>query len=189
MKAWIMGMLTVLGLGLGLVDLVHAERTAKGRDAESAGTEASGAFFPEPPIKNSCITSPHGPRKLDGRYDFHSGCDFRAAVGTPLQSPGPGRVTAVGSTAFCGKYVEIAFDKPKVFGHFCHMSSTGVKVGQSVEAGQFIGKSGDSGGRPGRRTPPHLHFVLKPKAGMNNLKQPGNTYNPEQYFKGLEKCS
>ena len=134
---------------------------------------------------NTCRTSKYGPRSLDGREDFHSGTDFRAAVGTPVVAVGDGVVTGIGSTDLCGKYVEIKFENPSVYGHYCHLSSvTGsLEVGSSVRAGQTVGKSGKTGTRS-----PHLHFVLKPRPGLSGLKRPGKSFNPEQYLPALRPC-
>ena len=47
---------------------------------------------------NTCRTSKYGPRSLDGLEDFHSGTDFRAAVGTPVRIGGMDVAAMAGET-------------------------------------------------------------------------------------------
>jgi murein DD-endopeptidase MepM/ murein hydrolase activator NlpD len=93
---------------------------------------------------------------VDRGDHIHQGQDVPAAEGTPLVSPRPGVVRAVGSGAAAGNYVVI-FDAGRnrsyVFMHL-ETGSTVVGEGQSVSAGQRIGRVGSTGDATG----PHLHF-------------------------------
>jgi murein DD-endopeptidase MepM/ murein hydrolase activator NlpD len=94
---------------------------------------------------------------VDRGDHIHMGQDIPAAEGTPLVSPRPGVVRAVGySASGAGNYVVI-FDAGRnrsyVFMHL-QTGSTVVSEGQSVSAGQRIGRVGSTGDATG----PHLHF-------------------------------
>lgn len=87
----------------------------------------------------------------------HAGMDFKVAVGTPLKTPRSGRVVRTNwNWRFNGNSIELAFDDG-VVAKFLHLSETGVQPGQRVEAGQIIGKTGNTG----RSTAPHLHYQLE----------------------------
>lgn len=89
----------------------------------------------------------------------HNGVDFRAAIGTPIKSAQSGVVTNTGNTdTSCrgvsyGKWVLVKHDN-NLSTLYAHLSLIRVSPGQSVETGQIIGYSGDTGYSTG----PHLHF-------------------------------
>jgi hypothetical protein len=88
---------------------------------------------------------------------IHMGQDMPAAEGTPLVSPRRGTVQATGySASGAGNYVVIrdsGRDRTYVFMHL-ESGSVAVSEGQSVAAGQRIGRVGSTGDATG----PHLHF-------------------------------
>src|SRR5205807_3090642 len=94
---------------------------------------------------------------VDRGDHVHMGQDVPAAEGTPLVSPRPGTVQATGySASGAGNYVVIrdsGRDRTYVFMHL-QSGSTAVSEGQSVSAGQRIGRVGSTGDATG----PHLHF-------------------------------
>jgi murein DD-endopeptidase MepM/ murein hydrolase activator NlpD len=96
---------------------------------------------------------------VDRGDHLHRGQDLAAAAGTPLVSPRRGSVIAVGyQAAGAGNYVVIrdaAVDRSYVFMHLQSGSIT-LSEGQSVTAGQRIGRVGSTG----RSTGPHLHFEV-----------------------------
>jgi murein DD-endopeptidase MepM/ murein hydrolase activator NlpD len=70
----------------------------------------------------------------------------------------------------CNNYVLIRHDDGTL-GHYCHLQKGGcpVAVGQSVEAGDLIAHSGNTGFSSG----PHLHFcVLRTKDGRERESVP-----------------
>ncbi len=86
---------------------------------------------------------------------YHSGTDIVAPAGTPVYASAPGRVAAVQEFMVRGLVIIIDHGRG-VFTVYCHLSEAGVKVGQIVNAGDMIGKSGNTGRSEG----PHLHWEL-----------------------------
>jgi murein DD-endopeptidase MepM/ murein hydrolase activator NlpD len=117
---------------------------------------------PAPNVSGSGVFPVAGPHSygdgfgVDRGDHIHMGQDIAAAEGTPLVSPRPGVVRAVGSGGAAGNYV-VLFDAGRnrsyVFMHL-ESGSTVVSEGQSVSAGQRIGRVGSTGDATG----PHLHF-------------------------------
>lgn len=111
------------------------------------------------PTDSRRITSPFGPRW----GDFHDGIDIGATTkgvkGDNIYSVADGtvvisKVNGGGVTKGYGYYVAIKHNG------FCtlygHLQGLIVKVGQTVKAGQIIGKMGNTGTSTGA----HLHFRL-----------------------------
>jgi murein DD-endopeptidase MepM/ murein hydrolase activator NlpD len=86
----------------------------------------------------------------------HSGADFNSAAGTPIKAPSAGRVVLAGDRYFTGNTVMIDHGLT-VFSLFAHLSEIDVKVGDTVAAGDVIGKVGATG----RVTGPHLHWSVR----------------------------
>jgi murein DD-endopeptidase MepM/ murein hydrolase activator NlpD len=90
------------------------------------------------------------------RPAMHTGLDFRAEVGDPVQVTANGTVTAAGWSGGYGKMVEV--DHGNGFAtRYGHMSEIDVKVGQQVKIGQSLGRVGTTG----RSTGPHLHYETR----------------------------
>ncbi len=110
------------------------------------------------PAPGADITSTFGTRKdpFLGRLALHSGIDFRTPTGTPIYSSGAGTVVSAGRSGGYGNLVEIDH------GHgfttrYAHLSEILVSKGDTVIAGQPIGKAGSTG----RSTGPHLHYEVR----------------------------
>ncbi|RIK33363.1 MAG: hypothetical protein DCC57_25125 [Chloroflexi bacterium] len=87
----------------------------------------------------------------------HNGLDIGAPLGTPVVAPASGEVMWVDSDDAYGNYVRI-WHPAHGFHSFCaHLDSTEVTAGQTVKAGQEIGKMGSTGNSTG----PHLHFEIR----------------------------
>ena len=106
---------------------------------------------------NSAITSKFGTaRVFNGTLmSYHSGTDFRAAVGTPVLAANDGIVRIAKDRYYAGGSVVIDHGY-KIFSQYYHLSELKVKVGQKVKKGDVIALSGDSG----RVTGAHLHFGI-----------------------------
>ncbi|MDQ0320453.1 murein DD-endopeptidase MepM/ murein hydrolase activator NlpD [Pararhizobium capsulatum DSM 1112] len=110
------------------------------------------------PSPASDITSRFGNRvdPFLGRLALHAGIDFRASLGTRIVATAPGTVITAGHSGGYGNMVEIDHGNG-VTTRFAHLSSSLVNVGDHVEAGQVIAKTGNTG----RSTGPHLHYEVR----------------------------
>jgi murein DD-endopeptidase MepM/ murein hydrolase activator NlpD len=86
----------------------------------------------------------------------HSGADFNSPTGTPIKAPNAGRVVLAGDRYFTGNTVMIDHGLA-LFSLFAHLSEVDVRVGDTVAAGDVIGKVGATG----RVTGPHLHWSVR----------------------------
>lgn len=92
-----------------------------------------------------------------------------------------GRVVAACQGKNTGNMVKIEYSKPdgsKLQCTYMHLSKIGVKVGETVQAGQPIGVSGNTG----RSSGPHLHFETK----MLSDKGKWEAIDPVQYLAAIE---
>ena len=112
------------------------------------------------------VTSPFGNRRdpMDhSKTQFHKGIDISCKNETLLATENNGKVVKVNQNVNTGggKSVTVEYnrqDGSKYQATYMHMSSIDVKVGDTVNAGQKIGVSGNTGTRT---TGPHLHFEVK----------------------------
>jgi len=85
----------------------------------------------------------------------HAGADFLSAAGTPVKAPNAGRIVAARDLYFTGQTVIIDHGLGLVT-LLAHLSSMDVREGETVTAGQVIGRVGATG----RVTGAHLHWAL-----------------------------
>lgn len=129
------------------------------------------------------ITSPYGQRidPMDrSKTQIHHGIDIKAHNDALLATENNGKVVGVNHNTNTGggKSVTIEYDRPdgsKTRVQYMHLSEINVKVGDTVNAGQKIGVSGNTGTRT---TGEHLHF------GVINIGQDGKQQwvNPAAYL-------
>ncbi len=86
---------------------------------------------------------------------YHTGTDFAAAPGTPIQSAAAGTIVFAGQLDIRGNATIIDHGWG-VFTVYCHQTEQYVRVGDVVAAGQVIGTTGSTG----RVTGAHLHWEL-----------------------------
>ena len=104
-----------------------------------------------------------------GVRKMHSGIDQVADIGTPVVATGKGIVREARFEPGYGNHVEIKHPETKYATLYGHLSEIKVEPGQSVERGEVIGLSGNSG----RSTGPHVHY---------EVRQKGHPVNPVYFF-------
>jgi murein DD-endopeptidase MepM/ murein hydrolase activator NlpD len=90
-----------------------------------------------------------------GRAALHTGLDFPAESGTPIQAAAGGIVVTKESHVAYGNMLEVDHGNGLIT-RYAHCSSIDVEVGALVRRGQVVGKVGNTG----RSTGPHLHFEV-----------------------------
>ncbi|MBE7324886.1 M23 family metallopeptidase [Nocardioides sp. Y6] len=90
----------------------------------------------------------------------HTGLDFAAPSGTPLVAVANGTITEVTTHPSYGYMTVLTLeDGTEIW--YCHQSTVGVSVGQTVTGGDVIGAVGSTGNSTG----PHLHLEIRPGGG------------------------
>lgn len=89
-------------------------------------------------------------------YEFHSGQDIEAPMGTPVVSGASGRITFVGWQNGYGQLVVVDHGGGLTT-RYGHLSQIDVETGQQVSRGQLVGRVGSTG----RSTGPHLHYEVR----------------------------
>ena len=140
-------------------------------DNDDGGRSAaySGAGFAYP-VRYAGVSSPFGNRyhPVLKRYILHTGVDLVAKY-VPLRAAKAGVVTFAGNMSGYGKIIIIRHDNGYET-RYAHLSVISTNVGEHVNQGDFIGKTGNSG----RTTGAHLHF---------EIRQNGVPKNPMKYLR------
>ena len=107
---------------------------------------------------HSKITSDFGKARVYNNTlnGYHSGTDFRAKIGTPIEASNDGVVVLAKNRFYSGGTV-ILNHGHGIYTCYYHMSKISVKKGDKVHKSQILGLSGDTG----RVTGPHLHFSAR----------------------------
>ncbi len=90
----------------------------------------------------------------------HTGLDFAAPTGTPIESVANGVVTEAGYSGSYGNRTIVTLEDGTEL-WYCHQNSIAVSVGDTVRGGQLLGYVGSTGNTTG----PHLHLEVHPGAG------------------------
>jgi murein DD-endopeptidase MepM/ murein hydrolase activator NlpD len=124
----------------------------------SSATAAAAAATGTAVATEPAVTSAFGWRAdpFTGQARFHAGTDVRAAYGSPVVAVAGGTVTFAGDRGGYGATVVIDHGDGRET-LLAHLSSIDVRVGEQVEAGQTVGRSGNSG----RTTGAHLHVEVR----------------------------
>lgn len=108
--------------------------------------------------RDTRITSGFGDgRQFNGQVTSrHMGTDFSGTVGAPVRAAARGVVALVDRFFLGGNVIYIDHGAGLVTAYL-HLSEQLVAVGDTVEAGQLIGRVGATG----RVTGPHLHWIVR----------------------------
>ncbi len=146
-----------------------AETQAKERSAALAALAASAEKHANQIAKNAWqLPLPAGSYRVSNNFghcsylwvNCHTGEDLSAPSGTPIYSVASGTVTEAGYDGSYGnKTVVTLEDGTEIW--YCHQTTMGVSVGDTVSPGQTIGTVGSTGNSTG----PHLHLEVHPGAG------------------------
>lgn len=113
------------------------------------------------------VTSPFGPRVLNGAQDDHRGIDVVGITDKHVCAVAPGVVVV--STIITdksdrtwewGNYVRVDGDDGRRY-YYCHLDKRLVSVGRRVKIGDHIGIEGNTGYSFGS----HCHFEVRDRAG------------------------
>lgn len=103
---------------------------------------------------------------------YHTGVDFPVPTGTSVKAVAPGAVVSAGWEGSFGYQVVVRHADGR-YSQYAHLSAISVRSGQSVTAGQRIGRSGSTGNSSG----PHLHFEVRTGPGF------GSDIDPVAYLR------
>ena len=157
----------------------------------SMNTTDSNYSFPLKRNEFILVTSPFGMRcdpTDSSKQQMHKGIDIRTNQEAVLATEDKGKVVAVNLNADTpgGRSVTVEYgraDNSKVQVSYHHLETVGVKTGETVNAGQQLGVSGNTGTRT---TGEHLHLEVKqihvngtlrevnPAAYLTEIAQKGN---------------
>jgi murein DD-endopeptidase MepM/ murein hydrolase activator NlpD len=110
------------------------------------------------PLRDASMSSNFGSRTdpFLGSAAFHAGIDYRSPSGRRVVATAAGRVIAAGRAGGYGNMVEIDHGKGLTT-RYAHLSRIDVSVGDTVAAGDLVGRVGSTG----RSTGPHLHYETR----------------------------
>jgi len=91
---------------------------------------------------------------------MHTGLDLHGETGDPVRATADGKVTSAGWSGGYGRVIDIDHGNG-MSTRYGHLSAIDVRVGQSIRAGQIIGRIGSTG----RSTGPHLHYETRVRGG------------------------
>ncbi|RAJ35279.1 peptidase M23-like protein [Kitasatospora sp. SolWspMP-SS2h] len=122
--------------------------------AEQAAAAAKPAW--SSPAPGATISNPYHKTNAAYAAGYHTGTDFAVSVGTPVLAVGDATVVSSGYAGAYGNQIVLKLSDGR-FAQYAHLSQLGVKAGQHVDAGDQVGKSGNTGNSHG----PHLHFEIR----------------------------
>lgn len=144
------------------------------------------------------VTSPYGPRKdpMDRtKTQIHHGIDIKTNSDAVLATENNGTIVAVNHNTNTGSGKSVTVEYSRADGsstrvQYMHLSQINVQKGDSVNAGQKLGVSGNTGTRT---TGEHLHLGIinvstdgkqqwvNPAAYLSEINQKGNLQKQAQY--------
>lgn len=106
---------------------------------------------------------------------MHTGLDFRAETGAPVQAAASGQVISAGWTGGYGNMVEVQHSNG-VSTRYAHLSQILVSEGDQLQTGALVGRVGSTG----RSTGPHLHY---------ETRLDGEAIDPQRFLKAGQKLA
>ena len=109
------------------------------------------------PLENKNVTSEYGERKnpITNDEEIHKGIDLAALEGEYVVSAWPGKISETGLDKIYGNYIIIEHAED-FYTRYCHLSKICINENEFVNAGEIIGKVGNTGYSTGS----HLHFEV-----------------------------
>jgi len=119
---------------------------------------SSRRYYMASPLEFSRVSSGYGMRfhPITGNRKAHMGVDYAAPTGTPVRTIGDGVVEFAGDQRGYGNVIYIRHRSNQMT-VYAHLSRIGVRKGQRVSQGEFIGNVGSTGASTG----PHLHLEFR----------------------------
>jgi len=110
------------------------------------------------PAQASIVSSAYGAREhpLLRGVRHHSGIDLPSPEGSPVRALAMGIVIKAGAETGYGNLVALLHEGG-ITTLYAHLRDFRVQIGQSVRAGEILGRVGSTG----RVTGPHLHFEVR----------------------------
>ncbi|WP_432119576.1 peptidoglycan DD-metalloendopeptidase family protein [Streptomyces sp. bgisy032] len=140
----------------------RAEDERKERAARSTATR-QGLVAPV----GASLGTPYRKAGSSWSKGYHTGIDFPVPTGTSVKSVASGSVVSAGWGGSFGYQVVIRHADGR-YSQYAHLSAISVRDGQTVSAGQRIGRSGSTGNSSG----PHLHFEVRTGPGFGSDVDP-----------------
>uniref|UniRef100_A0AAU3GVT3 M23 family metallopeptidase n=1 Tax=Streptomyces sp. NBC_01401 TaxID=2903854 RepID=A0AAU3GVT3_9ACTN len=169
--------------GVATADSVAKQATAQSKAAAKAKTDkadkaeaakkaaAKKKASWETPVNHYVLSATYGTGG-DRWASKHSGQDFAVPIGTKVEAAHTGRVVKAGPNGggdgpAYGNAIVIKHANGK-FSQYAHLSKIEVKVGDRVNTGDEIARSGNTGNSSG----PHLHFEIRTSPNYGSALDP-----------------
>ncbi|MFF8227495.1 transglycosylase family protein [Streptomyces caelestis] len=144
----------------------RAEERAKDESKERAARSTTARQGLVAPVSAS-LGTPYRKAGSSWSKGYHTGVDFPVPTGTSVKSVASGSVVSAGWGGSYGYQVVIRHGDGR-YSQYAHLSAISVRDGQTVSAGQRIGRSGSTGNSSG----PHLHFEVRTGPGFGTDVDP-----------------
>ncbi|MFB9536175.1 MULTISPECIES: transglycosylase family protein [Streptomyces] len=143
----------------------HAKERSKDESKDRAGrsTARQGLVAPV----SGSLGTPYRKAGSSWSKGYHTGVDFPVPTGTSIRSVAAGSVVSAGWGGSFGYQVVVRHGDGR-YSQYAHLSAISVRDGQTVTAGQRIGRSGSTGNSSG----PHLHFEVRTGPGFGTDVDP-----------------
>ena len=145
-----------------LLKLEPVDQSAPDFSGEMSSMKSTSVVMFALPVEGDIvITDTFGIEPTSYRDHKHGGIDIRANKSKLFATENNGKVVAVGHDKRSGNFVTIEYNRDGYSYRvaYCHLQEATVKVGDTVNAGQLIAISGNTGSS----TAPHLHLTVKRK--------------------------